>query len=372
MNIIIIENSIGQTGALNSILDKVTNVDKKFNFIFLIPKASKTKKIIELRGFECIEINFVEISRNNLRNVIYLFSLIKNAYLISRIVKRKKIEIIQVNDIYNLAGLATKLFTRIKVITHVRRMPESFPIQLYKLWVKIHLKFSDKILPVSFANARIFKNSKKIEVLYNPAMKKDFNYTYKNNDNLRVLYLANYTKGKGQEHAIKVIDIIKNVNKSNIHFKLDFVGSDFGLKTNQIFKKELENFIHNNKLSSIIELKMESTNVIKEITESDIVLNFSDSESLSKVTMESLFYRIPIIATNVGGTNEMIEDGINGFLVEKENIDQMVEKLTLLLDNYELRNSFHSNNFNYINKKFSPEKIKFQLITIYDELLQKK
>jgi glycosyltransferase involved in cell wall biosynthesis len=50
-----------------------------------------------------------------------------------------------------------------------------------------------------------------------------------------------------------------------------------------------------------------------EISKCDIMLNFSDSESLSRVTMEALYtMELPIIATNVGGTNEMIIHEHNG------------------------------------------------------------
>lgn len=52
-------------------------------------------------------------------------------------------------------------------------------------------------------------------------------------------------------------------------------------------------------------------------TQVDLFINVSDSEGIPVSMMEALSFGIPVIATNVGGTSEIITDGVNGFLIEK-------------------------------------------------------
>src|SRR5262249_449414 len=56
-----------------------------------------------------------------------------------------------------------------------------------------------------------------------------------------------------------------------------------------------------------------------------------DQEGMPNVLMEAGAAGLPVIATAVGGAPELVEDGINGFLVPPDNIDSMVQKLEKLL-----------------------------------------
>lgn len=56
-------------------------------------------------------------------------------------------------------------------------------------------------------------------------------------------------------------------------------------------------------------------------------------EGLSNSIMESMAFGTPVIATNGGGSPEIIEDGVNGFLVNENNIEESSRILCHLLDN---------------------------------------
>ena len=47
----------------------------------------------------------------------------------------------------------------------------------------------------------------------------------------------------------------------------------------------------------------------------DLFVNVSSSEGLPVSIMEAISYGIPVIATDVGGTSEIVEDGVNGNLI---------------------------------------------------------
>lgn len=50
----------------------------------------------------------------------------------------------------------------------------------------------------------------------------------------------------------------------------------------------------------------------------DLFLNVSETEGLPVSIMEAMSFGIPVIATNVGGTNEIVVDNYNGFLVDRD------------------------------------------------------
>lgn len=369
MNILIIDNSIGTTGALNAIVETIEPLQEKHTFQFAVPAEGTTANLLRDRGFTVVQLPFIEISRNMGKNFLYPFRLLRNAWKISRIVKREHIDIIQVNDLYNLAGLVAKRFVKVKVITHVRRMPESFPLRLYNWWVKVHLRRSDKILPVSKANARIFANNPKVEVFYDPMPAQEITFEYDSGSKpiFRLLYLANFTIGKGQNHAIEALKLLDKKHPE-IPVHLQFTGSDFGWEKNRRYRNELEQKAAAYGISHLVSFTDGVSNVEEPISKADILLNFSDSESLSRVSMEALYFGVPLIATNVGGTNEMVIDSWNGLLVERGNIQAMANAIERLIGSTQLRAEFSRNGKAHVATHFGLDVLSLQLEALYSSL----
>jgi len=59
----------------------------------------------------------------------------------------------------------------------------------------------------------------------------------------------------------------------------------------------------------------------------NLFINVSSSEGLPVSIMEATSFGIPIIATDVGGVNEIVEDNVNGFLLEKDYKDSQLAEL---------------------------------------------
>lgn len=369
MKILVIDNSIGTTGALNAIIETITPLRQTHEFLFAVPTGGTTAATLRDLGFEVIGLPFIEISRNMPRNGLYTFRLLANARRIARLVRERNIDLIQVNDIYNLAGIVAKRFARVKVITHVRRMPESFPLRLYNWWVKLHKKHADKILPVSKANARIFGDDPKTEVFYDPLPPHaiDFVYDPSEKTGYRLLYLANFTLGKGQNHAIEALKLLHD-NNPEIPVHIRFTGGDFGLEKNRDYRRSLEQQAAGYGIAHLVSFTDGTSDISEPIAQADIMLNFSDSESLSRVSMEALYFGIPLIATNVGGTNEMVIDGWNGLLVERGNVTEMAKAIEQLIADKQLRAQFSENGKRHVAEHFAPDVLSLQLEAIYSSL----
>ena len=68
---------------------------------------------------------------------------------------------------------------------------------------------------------------------------------------------------------------------------------------------------------------------------------------------EAQLMRKPVIATNVGGNPEMMIDGKTGFLVEKGNDEQLIEKLGLLLEDTSISKKMGNEGRKFIEDTFN-------------------
>lgn len=70
----------------------------------------------------------------------------------------------------------------------------------------------------------------------------------------------------------------------------------------------------------------------KELARADLSIMLSDYEGLSNGIYEAMMLGVPVFSTKVGGAEEQIEDGVNGWLVENDE-DTIFEKLSAVLSN---------------------------------------
>lgn len=100
----------------------------------------------------------------------------------------------------------------------------------------------------------------------------------------------------------------------------------------------------------------------------DIFLHASSAEGLPNVIMEAMLMGKPVIATDVGGTADLIEDGVNGILIPPFRPDRIAESLNVLLNDTELQEKMSMNNKNKI-REFSIEKMISNVNQLYDEAI---
>ncbi|MCG7946047.1 MAG: glycosyltransferase family 4 protein [Candidatus Thiodiazotropha taylori] len=67
-------------------------------------------------------------------------------------------------------------------------------------------------------------------------------------------------------------------------------------------------------------------------SELDLVIQASSTEGMPNVVLESMLMRVPIIATDVGGTSEIIDSDLVGTLIEADNRQQMTDSIRSFLD----------------------------------------
>lgn len=80
--------------------------------------------------------------------------------------------------------------------------------------------------------------------------------------------------------------------------------------------------------------------VRERLQKTDIYVLPSFAEGVSVSLMEAMAAGVPVITTQIAGVNELVEDGINGYLVPAGDVISLTQKLVILIKDSELRNKF--------------------------------
>lgn len=98
--------------------------------------------------------------------------------------------------------------------------------------------------------------------------------------------------------------------------------------------------------------------------EIDIFMLPSFTEGLPNVILEAFAARKPVVATRVGGTPEVVQDGISGFLTKPDEHGLMAQHILALAENPSLRKKMGTAGYEYVNEEFGFEK----QTQLYEEL----
>ncbi|MFV0575463.1 MAG: glycosyltransferase family 4 protein [Vibrio sp.] len=93
------------------------------------------------------------------------------------------------------------------------------------------------------------------------------------------------------------------------------------------------------------------------------------NENCSMSVLEAMSYGKPVVGAKIGGIPEQISDGESGLLFEPGNVDDLAEKLKVLADNQELVQQMGIKAREKLVAKYSLEKHRAELITLYESLL---
>ncbi len=103
---------------------------------------------------------------------------------------------------------------------------------------------------------------------------------------------------------------------------------------------------------------LEYPNKVREfLTEIDVYALISGIDMSPLTLQEAQLMEKPVVATNVGGIPELMKDEETGFLIEKNNPEELFEKLSLLFSNLEKANEMGKNGKEFVKNNFNWDKI---------------
>ena len=144
-----------------------------------------------------------------------------------------------------------------------------------------------------------------------------------------ILLPARITSWKGHDVALDAVKILTN-NYPDLNFVLVFVGSE---ENRSNFTKKLKKKIIKLKITNRVIFCGNISDMPAVYSVADIVLSTSiEPEAFGRVSAEACAMSKPVISTNHGGSREIIENNVTGWLVEPNNPEDLANKIIYVLN----------------------------------------
>ena len=186
-------------------------------------------------------------------------------------------------------------------------------------------------------------------------------YNFKSRTNLEpnLLWVRSFHKSYNPIMAMHVLNVLKEKYSNS---RLTMVGPDKDgtLEECRVLAKDL-------KLNESIDFKgyMEKDDWINIAKDFDIFINTTNYDNMPVSVIEAMALGFPIISTKVGGIKHLLNDGVDSFLVPKNDVNMMSEKIIELIENTSLAYQF-SKKSRENSLKYSWDNIKSKWIEILD------
>jgi glycosyltransferase involved in cell wall biosynthesis len=182
-----------------------------------------------------------------------------------------------------------------------------------------------------------------------------------------ILLPGRLTGWKGQEVFIEAVNLV-NIELGYEAFFAVILGSDQG---RDLYKKKLIRLTEQHRLVNQVKFIDHCKDMALAYKVSDVVVSASiEPEAFGRVAVEAQSMERPIIASNIGGSNETIIDEKTGFLFESNNAKSLSKKILKILsmDEASLQSIGKDGRKNII-QKFNVEKMCFSTYSEYKRIL---
>ena len=345
---VLIISEPGSGGVKRHVIDLLNNLDKdKFDIIYAYSKKRASDDyLMEVNKLKdkifCQEIRYMQqpISiKNDSLAFVEIFKLIN--YINPNIVHCHS----------SKAGVLGRVAAKLLKVSKIIYTPHAYAFQnsnlsnlkkrFYLLVEKVLAQYcTTKTINVSYGEMKIaidneIDKKEKFIVIPNGIDKKE--YKINKDDILKKLKITknqiivgNVARLDNQKNPLEFLKIAEIINEHNKKFKFFWIG-------NGILLKECQSYIEQHKLENVCLLPF-NTETEKLITVFNIFLCTSLYEGYPYVLLDANANKIPIVATDVTGNNEIVKDNTNGFLYTIGDISKAVK----IIEQYDIwKNNLH-------------------------------
>lgn len=176
-------------------------------------------------------------------------------------------------------------------------------------------------------------------------------------DTFIMIYPADLSVRKNQP---MLFDALQKIAEKNKNVKLLLPGQPIRLE-------EYKRMVSERGIADNVEFLGYRRDINNLVGLSDLSVASSFQEGLPINIIEAMAMGNAIVATDVRGNNDAVEDGVNGYLVPVGDSDLMAEKILELMNDREKLRTFGENGLDMV-KDFSTENVNCEMLTIYGNL----
>ncbi len=205
-------------------------------------------------------------------------------------------------------------------------------------------------------------NYNKIVTVHNGIVDKTFNSDIVSEHSLplNLVSVARFSHQKNNRELIRVVEQINKLYSGSL--QLNMVGDGPLLS-------EAQAYVESHKLENDVHFLGSRTDVDDILNQNDIFCLISNYEGLPISIIEAMRAGMPIIASDVGGVNELVKDGVNGFLIPRGNISELVEKLKYILEHKELIKFMGEASRKIYEEEYTADRMNQKILSVYNEVI---
>lgn len=310
-----------------------------------------------------------------------IFIFLPTIWRISSFLRREQIDVVHTNSmVAHIYGSIAARLAKVPCIWHMQDIVDpnmAFGLVLRSL-VLIGEYLPQRIIVVSQAVGKMFAEAcgSKVRVIYNGTdtenfspgadgqrIRREFGIA---DDEAVIGIVGRLTQWKGQREFLKAAAVVA---ERHPHVKFLIIGDAvFGTEA---FKNELLKLVDKLGISSRVIFTGFRSDVPLLLRALDILVHASITpEPFGLVIIEGMAVEIPVVASVHGGVKEIIDDGMDGFLVDPSNTEALAGRLLELLEDAALRRNVAAAGRRKVIYKFPIGKFVDQFEKLYLETVR--
>jgi glycosyltransferase involved in cell wall biosynthesis len=342
--------------------------------------VKRSEEILIGEGFEVNKIVLFKEQRKINKGIKYIKHYIHSVYSI--IFNANDIVYVHYASHNALPIIVAKFFKSKKMlVTNVHGsdiVPETKIQQLLQPLVKKMLRMSDKVVVPSKYFKQLVRNKYNLEdgnIYISPSGGIDRKIFFKTNEidefpNIDkqynyIGYVGRVDKGKGWDLFIDLI--VKVREEGNLNYNIKFIIVGNGTEYSKMIEKIAKNKLEEEVLLMDF-LSQEQLRSIYNIIDILVFPTTREGESLGLVGLEAMACGTPVVGSNMAGPKEYIEHGMNGFLFEPNNLEDLFKQVEKYYGITKNKRSLMIEEAQNTSNLYSKEKVKDQLVRIFNEI----
>jgi glycosyltransferase involved in cell wall biosynthesis len=295
---------------------------------------------------------------------------LKALFALRGIIKRLKPDVVHLHSSKaSLLGRIAAWLCEVPAIVTVHGWPFVHPQSkvskaVYFFLERSMVAFTAKFIAVSAVDADIALQqlkvpAEKLELIHN-GIENDLSLKQVKSDTIKkecsIISVARFETQK--DHRTLLL-ALQQINHMPWHLKL--VGSGPLLA-------EIKQLAGQLGMSEKVEFLGERSDVAELLTQADLFVLLSHWESLPISIIEAMRAGLPVIASNVGGITELVDDGISGRVVAAGNISEAADALCSLISDGPLRQSMSQQSQLKFTRQFTADLMLSKTLACYQQL----